>query len=76
MMDSDLEPEGGLPNDSAHDLDEIQAPDEAPVKDNEEAQVEDGDKETNILDESDRLKALAAGVRDQDELERNIGRRV
>lgn len=76
MMGSILGLEGGLLNKSIYDLNEIQAPYRAPVEDTEGAQDADNNKETNILDESDRLKALAAGVRDQDELERNIGRQV
>lgn len=76
MMNSDLGPEGGLLDHSIHGLNEVQAPDGASVQDTEEVQKKDSNKETSILDESDRLKALAAGVRDQDELERNIGRQV
>ena len=35
-----------------------------------------GHANTEVEDEASRLKALATGVRDQDELERDIGRQV
>lgn len=75
-MDHGLGLGAGLFNSSVHDHNEIQAVEETPAKDVEQAQNGNSTQETNILDESHRLKALAAGVRDQDELERNIGRQV
>lgn len=43
---------------------------------NSESGPSPGKEETSAVDESSRLRALEADVRDQDDLERDIGRQV